>query len=112
MAAWRWSVASNVISVLGAKTAAEPIEEMLQRELPAATICLFSLPNDRAEEEVHVAVEAAGPINQAGLASLLRGALPDAPRFVLHRAPSFPRNHMGKVERLALMRRLVFNEWS
>lgn len=99
--------ASNVISVLGAKIAAEPIEEMLQRELPGGAVCLFSLPNDCAEEEVHVAIEQGPPIDQARLSWLLRRALPDAPRFVLHRVPSFPRNHLGKVQRLALMHRLV-----
>jgi non-ribosomal peptide synthetase component E (peptide arylation enzyme) len=91
---------------IGAKIAAEPIEEMLQRELPASAVCLFSLPNDRAEEAVHVVIEATAPIDRVRLSSLLRRALPDASRFVLHRVPNFPRSHLGKVERLALVRRL------
>ena len=93
---------TEVINLLGNKLASRPIEEELERELGVSGICIFSAQNERAEEEIRVAIETDRAIEEARLAPLLRRLLPGAPAFRVSFLTAFPRNHMGKVQRLEL----------
>ena len=90
---------TDVINILGSKIAAGPIEEALQRTLQVSGVCVFSLPNAVAEEEIHVAIETARPIDQTRLADALGRELQDVSDVLVHFIDALPRNHMGKIQR-------------
>ena len=62
-------------------------------------MCVLSLQNKLAEEEIHVVVETARPIDQARLAAALGRELPGAPGAHVHFVETLPRNDMGKIQR-------------
>ena len=64
---------TDVINILGKKIASAPIEQALERELGVSGVCVFSAQSESLEEEVRVAVETDRPIEEPGLAPLLRG---------------------------------------
>jgi acyl-coenzyme A synthetase/AMP-(fatty) acid ligase len=93
---------TDVINLLGQKIASRPVEEVLERELDVSAVCVFSAQNERAEEEIRVAIETDRPIEETRITPLLRRQLPGAPAFRVRFFPAFPRNEMGKVRRLEL----------
>jgi len=99
--------ANDVINILGIKIASGPIERMLERELGVTGACVFSAPGKGAEDWVHVAIETEAPLDKARLAGVVRRELPAAPRVRVSLLPRFPRNDLGKVQRIALRRQIV-----
>jgi acyl-coenzyme A synthetase/AMP-(fatty) acid ligase len=97
---------TDVINVMGSKYAAAPIEAELLERLDLEAVCVFSAPGE-AGEEVHVAVQPKGPISAADLKDALLAALPPMTGVKVHAVQSFPRNHMGKIERAVLKSRLL-----
>lgn len=90
---------TDVVNILGSKIATGPIEEALQHELGVSGVCVLSLQNKLAEEEIHVVVETARPIEQARLAVALGRELPGASSAHVHFVETLPRNDMGKIQR-------------
>jgi len=90
---------TDVVNILGSKIAAGPIEEALQHKLGVSGVCVFSVENEAAEEEIHVAIETARPIDQTRLADALGRELQGAPIAHVHFIAALPRNDMGKIQR-------------
>jgi acyl-coenzyme A synthetase/AMP-(fatty) acid ligase len=98
---------TDVINVLGSKIATGPAEEALQDKLEVGGVCVFSLQNEAAEEEIHVAIETARPIGRSRLAAALGSALRGTPIARVHFVDALPRNDMGKIRRDVLKRSLL-----
>jgi len=90
---------TDVINIGGNKSAAAPIEELLQRKLEVTGVCVLSLQNSEAEEEIHVVIETPRSVDKVRLAASLRGDLKDVPMSCVHFVEALPRNDMGKVLR-------------
>ncbi|HEY3800414.1 MAG TPA: class I adenylate-forming enzyme family protein [Caulobacteraceae bacterium] len=98
---------TDVINVLGSKFATLPIEVALQDQLSAVAVCVFSAPGETGEE-VHVAIQPGRPLEAAALQAALVDAMPPGISSVrVHTVSGFARNHMGKIDRAALMAQLV-----
>jgi len=93
-----------VINILGGKIATGPIEEALQRFLNVTGVCVFSVQNESADEEIHVAIETPVPIDEERLVAALTSAMPMATSVQPHFLSAFPRNEMGKTRRDVLRR--------
>ena len=89
---------SDVVNILGSKVATGPIEEALQRALQVSGVCVFSLQNETAEEEIHVAIETVRPIDQTRLTAALDRELQGMPIAHVHFIDALPRNDMGKIQ--------------
>jgi len=90
---------TDVVNILGSKIATGPIEEALQHQLGVSGVCVFSVQNEAAEEEIHVAIETARPIDQTRLAAALGRELQGVPDALVHFIDALPRNDMGKIQR-------------
>jgi acyl-coenzyme A synthetase/AMP-(fatty) acid ligase len=98
---------TDVINVMGDKLATTPIETALQEALGAKAVCVFSAPGEGGEEAVHVAVQPGGPVGPEALKAALLAALPRVRAAHVHAVTDFPRNHMGKIDRVALKAQLL-----
>jgi acyl-coenzyme A synthetase/AMP-(fatty) acid ligase len=98
---------TDVLNILGDKVPAAPYEQALQEALGLEGVCVMSEAGLDQQEQLHVVLETAEPIDpatvQAAAVKVLRG-FPSA-RF--HFVDRFPRNHMGKIERFKLKQRLI-----
>jgi acyl-CoA synthetase (AMP-forming)/AMP-acid ligase II len=90
-----------VINVRGHKISPEPIELALREGLAVKDVCLFSMPNEDGEEEIHVIIETPAAIEPERLVAALRQALWGFPHAQVHYTTALPRNAMGKVLRQA-----------
>jgi acyl-coenzyme A synthetase/AMP-(fatty) acid ligase len=92
---------TDVINLQGQKIVPGPVEDHLRDLLDVKGVCLFSMQNNRGEEELHVVIESAKAIDDARLHAALKSALSAYPRahIRVRYVPSFPRNHMGKIQR-------------
>jgi len=93
---------TEVININGHKISPAPIEDRLREALGVTGVCLLSMQNDRGEEELHLVIEAATPVDTATLAGVLRAELHGLPGVHVRYASALPRNAMGKVLRQAL----------
>jgi acyl-coenzyme A synthetase/AMP-(fatty) acid ligase len=93
---------TDVINVRGHKISAASIEQRLCDILGVTGVCIFSMQNDGGEEEVHVAIETATPIESERLTSVLVREFRAFGRAHVHRVAALPRNHMRKVVRRAV----------
>lgn len=98
--------ADNVINVLGSKMAAETIEMAIQESLAAEGVCVLSRRSDGTDEEVHVAVEARRPIENAELARVFAVQLPGLEHVRVHFLAPMPRTDTGKIDRSAVKRKI------
>lgn len=98
---------TDVINVQGNKVATGPIEQELQDRLGAEGVCVFSAPDEQGEELVHVAIQPITPVTRSQIEVIGRELLKVYGRARFHIVESMPRNHMGKVQRLALRRQLL-----
>jgi acyl-coenzyme A synthetase/AMP-(fatty) acid ligase len=92
---------TDVINVNGDKLSPAPIEAALAEILGVTGVCLFSMQNDDAEEEIHLIIEAPAPLPIAPLTQALRQHLSAYPRAKVSYTPALPRNPMGKLLRQA-----------
>lgn len=92
---------TDVINVNGDKLSPAPIEAALAEALGVPGVCLFSMQNEDAEEEVHLVVEAPAPLATEQLVAALRQALPACPKARVFFVRALPRNAMGKLMRQA-----------
>jgi non-ribosomal peptide synthetase component E (peptide arylation enzyme) len=91
---------TDVINIAGDKISPAPVEEELQARLGVPGVCLFSMQNDAAEEQLNVVVEDAPGLTKALLVkelSAMFGAYFNDLRYFV--VPSLPRNAMGKLLR-------------
>lgn len=93
---------TDVINVRGAKILPGPIEDRLREVLGVSSVCLFSMQNERGEEELHVAIETPEPLDAKRLRVAFNNALEAFPTVRVHYLSSLPRNPMGKVLRQAI----------
>lgn len=98
---------TDVINLRGFKIVPAPIEDRLGEFLGVGGVCLFSMQDEAGEEEIHVVVESAAPVDLQRLAPLLRRDLQGFARARVHCLPALPRNAMGKIMRQAVKDRIV-----
>jgi acyl-CoA synthetase (AMP-forming)/AMP-acid ligase II len=91
---------TDVISVRGNKMSPAPIENRLSERLGVSGVCVFSMPNDNGQDEAHVVVETAKPIDADQLKATVKQELPDDfQRIHFYAFAALPRNELGKVLR-------------
>jgi acyl-CoA synthetase (AMP-forming)/AMP-acid ligase II len=98
---------TEVINVKGNKVSPAPIEDRLREALGVSGVCLLSIQDDNGEEELHLVIEAAKPLDTTTLANVLRAELHGFPGVHVKYTKALPRNAMGKVMRQALTVDLV-----
>ena len=98
---------TEVINVRGHKMSPGPIEERLREALAVEGACLLSLQDDHGEEELHLVIEAAAPVDVAVLTPVLQAELGGFPGVHVEYRPTLPRNAMGKVLRQTLTMDLI-----
>jgi acyl-CoA synthetase (AMP-forming)/AMP-acid ligase II len=77
-----------------------PIENRLSERLGVSGVCVFSMPNDNGQDEAHVVVETAKPIDADQLKATVKQELPDDfQRIHFYAFAALPRNELGKVLR-------------
>jgi acyl-coenzyme A synthetase/AMP-(fatty) acid ligase len=99
--------ATDVINLAGHKLAPAPIEDRLREALGVAGVCLVSMPDEAGDEQVHVVLETAGPVDPARLVAALSAELGGIAQAMVHQVQGLPRNGMGKVMRQAVRSRLA-----
>ena len=98
---------TDVINVQGHKRPSGPLEQELQDHLGAEGVCVFSSSDDQAEEVLHIVIQPIRPVTKSQLEAIGRELLKVYGRVRFHMVERMPRNHMGKVQRLALRRQLL-----
>jgi acyl-coenzyme A synthetase/AMP-(fatty) acid ligase len=98
---------TDVLNIKGDKLPAAPYERALQDALGLNGVCVLSEPDDDREEQLHVVLETAEPMSEDRLREAALAHLRGFPAARFHFLPRFPRNHMGKVERLKLKQQLI-----
>ena len=101
---------TDVIVVQGYKISAAPIEGRLGELFGVSGVCLFSMPNDSGEEEIHVVVETPTPIDSERLIAAINQELRGFPRAHVHFVAALPRNEMGKVLRQAVRAQAITSQ--
>ena len=98
---------SDVIHVRGQKISPTPIEERLCELFGVSGVCLFSMQNDTGEEEIHVVLETATPIDSKRLAAAINQELGGFQLARVYMIAAFPRNPMGKILRQAVQAQAI-----
>ena len=98
---------TDVLNIMGDKVPAAPYERALQEALGLDGVCVLSEQGPDREEQLHVVLETAEPIDEARLREAALAHLGRFPAARFHFLDRFPRNHMGKVERLKLKQHLI-----
>jgi acyl-coenzyme A synthetase/AMP-(fatty) acid ligase len=98
---------TDVLNIKGNKIAPGPMEDALRVRLGVREVVLFSQQNEAAEEEIHVTIETATPIEPKRLNAALSAEIQGFPSARVHFVRSMPRNVMGKVMRLALREQVL-----
>jgi acyl-CoA synthetase (AMP-forming)/AMP-acid ligase II len=97
---------TDVLNIMGDKYPAEPVERALRDALGVEGVCAFSEQGVGASEDLHIVIETPEPISEDRLREAAHAHLKGFPTASFHFVDQLPRNHMGKVERLTLRRRL------
>jgi len=92
---------TDVISINGEKHSTLPFEQALERKFAVTGAAVIASPNAQGEDEVHVALESSDQGLNAQ-APVIRAMFPAFKRVHMHVLATLPRNHMGKVDRIAL----------
>jgi acyl-CoA synthetase (AMP-forming)/AMP-acid ligase II len=90
---------TEVLNIFGTKIPLAPFEQALQDHLAVTGVCLFVVAG-AGGDEVHLAIEQAGAVDEALLKRVVARVL--GSRFGTiryHVTPRLPRNAMGKVQR-------------
>ena len=98
---------TDVINVRGQKISPSIIEDKLKEMLGISGLCLFSSHNDMGEESFHIAVEAIDKVKEGDVTRILNQELSGFLNAQIHFVAVLPRNHMGKVQRLAIMKLIL-----
>jgi len=98
---------TDVINVLGDKRPATPIEAALEAELEVSAVCILSVQNATAEEELHVVIESPQTIDPARVSAAIVRALPNVGAVHAHIREAMPRNDMGKIRRDVLRKQMA-----
>jgi len=94
--------ATDIINVGGDKISPAPIEDRLCDLLGVSAVCLFSMQDERGQEEIHVVVETPTLIDTGRLVDALSHELRGFAQANVHHAVALPRNQMGKLLRQAV----------
>jgi acyl-coenzyme A synthetase/AMP-(fatty) acid ligase len=98
---------TDVLNIMGDKHPSGPYEAALRQALGLEGVCVMSEQGADREEQLHVVLETAAPIDEAVLRQAAQTHLRGFPAARFHFVDRFPRNHMGKVERFKLKQRLI-----
>lgn len=98
---------TDVLNMMGNKRPSGPYEVALQDALGLEGVCLMSEQGANGDEQLHVILESATPIDEETLRRAALAHLRGFPAARFHFVDRFPRNAMGKVERFKLKQRLV-----
>jgi phenylacetate-coenzyme A ligase PaaK-like adenylate-forming protein len=97
---------TDVINVRGVKIPTMPIEQQVQDWLGAEGVCVFSMPGQGPDEEIHVVIQSRRRIERSELETIIRAMPPVFRRVHFHFVDSLPRNETGKIQRLLLKQQL------
>ncbi len=98
---------TDVLNIMGDKRPSGPYEQALQDALGLDGVCVLTEQGADREEQLHVVLETAEPIDEERLREAALTHLKGFPAARFHFLAKFPRNHMGKVERFKLKQRLI-----
>jgi acyl-coenzyme A synthetase/AMP-(fatty) acid ligase len=93
---------TEVINVGGHKIGPAPLEDALREALGVTAVCLISMQDEAAEEQLHLAIEASTPLDMTLVAKVLRKQMAGFEAVHVHQLHDFPRNELGKVQRAAV----------
>lgn len=98
--------ASDVLNIGGAKRPAGPLEEAIRVDLGVSAICLMQSQAEGGDLRLHVVIESEQQVASNRLADAVSSRLPELDSVQAHVLASLPRNHMGKIDRPEVRRRL------
>ncbi len=98
---------TDVVTILGDKRPAEPIERALEEALAVGAVCALSELEADGEDTIHIVIETPEPLERGRLEAAAKTALRGYPTAHFHFLPALPRNEMGKVQRLKLRQQLL-----
>jgi len=98
---------TDIINVQGEKLSPAPIEERLADIFGVSGVCLFSTLNESGEEEIHVVVESANPIDSRQLNAAIKKELRGVEHAHVHYMVALPRNEVGKLSRQEVRAKMV-----
>lgn len=96
-----------VINVAGDKLSPEPLETGLRQAFGLSGACLFTHPDARGDEQLHLVVEGSAPLDREALRTHLAAQFPLPPPIHVHQLETLPRNAMGKLMRQAVQARAL-----
>lgn len=92
---------TDVISINGDKHSTLPFEQALERKFSVTGAAVLTAPSKNGEDEVHVVLESDDK-TLSNQASALKAMFPSFRNIHVHVIAALPRNHMGKIDRMAL----------
>jgi acyl-coenzyme A synthetase/AMP-(fatty) acid ligase len=92
---------TDVISINGDKHSTLPFEQALERKFSVTGAAVLTAPSKNGEDEVHVVLESEDK-TLSNQASALKAMFPSFRNIHVHVIAALPRNHMGKIDRMAL----------
>lgn len=96
----------DVLNVAGEKRLPGPIEERLATDCGISGACVFQARPEEDGNTVYVVLESPPTISLSRVEAALAKVLPQPCRVKIHCMGALPRNHMGKVRREELKRRI------
>ena len=96
---------TDVISIDGDKISILPLEQKLERLLAVEAAALIATPNSNGRDDIHVVIQSSNS-SFSPASDQIRRVLPDFSSIEICVVDTIPRNHMGKIDRLALRRQL------
>jgi acyl-CoA synthetase (AMP-forming)/AMP-acid ligase II len=99
--------ATDVLNVAGDKISPAPLEERMEAELEVSGVCLLTMQNEDAEEEVHAVIESSTGIDEARVIAALPTVFASFSQLHYHVVESLPRNAMGKLLRAEVRRQIL-----
>ncbi len=98
---------TDILNVKGDKIPSGPIEAELQAALDLHGVCVLSELAADGTDQMHIVLETDAVIDPNWLEEVAKPYLAYFPTVTFHTVHAFPRNGMGKVERLKLRQVLV-----
>ncbi len=97
---------------MGDKISPAPIEDKLAELFGVGGVCLFSMQNDSGEEEIHVVIESATPIDVERLTAAINQELHGFSLARIHYVTALARDRAGKVLRQEVQAQAVSGQKS
>jgi acyl-coenzyme A synthetase/AMP-(fatty) acid ligase len=100
---------SDVINILGHKSAAGPFEHRMRDRLNANEVCILSIQNTNGGQALYILIQPGQPITQSEIEHVGNDVLAPLRRLPIHviLVKRLPRTETGKVMRCALQQELM-----